>query len=212
MFGYFEDPFYEPYFGYRPVRIYHPFNVMNRYFNNLEHRLNSLFADAFEEELNNMIEDKSNTKDEQKEQKEEKPEEKSEDKKDLKENEKKNENYKPLIYGRSYSSQRMYNGNEKFEEIREQTNDGEKTYITKIKRIGNRWVQIDDVIDKEGKKITKETWHNVGENEIDSFENEWSLRRGIQEIGSKNEKPAIKTEVKEEKKEEPKEEEKKDQQ
>lgn len=212
MFGYFEDPFYEPYFGYRPVRIYHPFNVMNRYFNNLEHRLNSLFADAFEEELNNMIEDKSNTKDEQKEQKEEKPEEKSEDKKDLKENEKKNENYKPLIYGRSYSSQRMYNGNEKFEEIREQTNDGEKTYITKIKRIGNRWVQIDDVIDKEGKKVTKETWHNVGEDEIDSFENEWSLRRGIQEIGGKNEKPAIKTEVKEEKKEEPKEEEKKDQQ
>ena len=216
MFGYFEDPFYEPYFGYRPVRIYHPFNVMNRYFNNLEHRLNSLFADAFEEELNNMIEDKSNKKDEQKEQKEEKPEENSEFKKDLKETqkkiEKKNENYKPLIYGRSYSSQRMYNGNEKFEEIREQTNDGEKTYITKIKRIGNRWVQIDDVIDKEGKKITKETWHNVGENEIDSFENEWSLRRGIQEIGGKNEKPAIKTEVKEEKKEEPKEEEKKDQQ
>ncbi|KAH0802432.1 cysteine protease [Histomonas meleagridis] len=78
--------------------------------------------------------------------------------------------------------------------------------FSKIKRIGNRWVQVDEFVDKEGKKTTKETWHNVGEEEIDAFENEWSLRRGIEAIGSKNEeKPAIKSENTE-KKEEPKEE------
>ena len=95
-----------------------------------------------------------------------------------------------------------FNGNEKFEEIREQTTDGEKTYVSKIKRIGNRWVQVDEVVDKEGKKTTKETWHNVGEDEIDAFENEWSLRRGIEAIGSKSEqKPAIKSENNETKEE-----------
>ncbi|KAH0806826.1 cysteine protease [Histomonas meleagridis] len=201
MFGYFTDPFYDP-FEYRPIRIYHPFNAMNRYFNNLEHRLNSLFADAFDEEFNNMIEqDKPKEEKEQKEQKEEKPKEETQQK-----IVKKNENYIPQNYYRTYSSQRYFNGNEKFEEIREQTNDGDKTYISKIKRIGNRWVQVDEVVDKEGKKTTKETWHNVGEDEIDAFENEWSLRRGIEAIGSKNEeKPAIKSENTE-KKEEPKEE------
>ncbi|KAH0806825.1 cysteine protease [Histomonas meleagridis] len=201
MFGYFTDPFYDP-FEYRPIRIYHPFNAMNRYFNNLEHRLNSLFADAFDEEFNNMIEqDKPKEEKEQKEQKEEKPKEETQQK-----IVKKNENYIPQNYYRTYSSQRYFNGNEKFEEIREQTNDGDKTYISKIKRIGNRWVQVDEVVDKEGKKTTKETWHNVGEDEIDAFENEWSLRRGIEAKKKKNEeKPAIKSENTE-KKEEPKEE------
>ena len=41
----------------------------------------------------------------------------------------------------------------------------------------------------------------MGEDEIDAFENEWSLRRGIEAIGSKNEKPAVKFENKETKEE-----------
>ena len=211
MFGYFNDPFYDPFMEYRPIRIYHPFNAMYRYFDNLEHRLNSLFADAFDEEFNNMIEhDKPKEQKEQekpkeqKEQTEEKPKE-NEFKKELKDTQekmvKKIDNYRPQNYYRTYSSQRYFNGNEKFEEIREQTTDGEKTYVSKIKRIGNRWVQVDEVVDKEGKKTTKETWHNVGEDEIDAFENEWSLRRGIEAIGSKNEKPAIKSENNETKEE-----------
>lgn len=205
MFGYFRNPFYDPFMEYRPIRIYHPFNVMQRYFVNLEHRLNSLFADVFNEEYNNMIEqDKSKENKEQKEQEKPKEEQKeqpeeNEFKKDLKETQKKivkkNENYKPQNYYKTFSSQRYFNGNEKFEEIREQTSDGDKTYVSKIKRIGNRWVQVDEIVDKEGKKTTKETWHNVSEDEIDTFENEWSLRRGIEAIGSKNEeKPAIKSE------------------
>ncbi|KAH0785321.1 cysteine protease [Histomonas meleagridis] len=165
MFGYFTDPFYDPFVEYRPIRVYHPFNAMNRYFNNLERRLNSLFADAFDEEFNNMIE-----QDKPKEQKEEKPKE---------------------------------------EELKKFVNKlmmEKRLIFLNFKRIGNRWVQVDEVVDKEGKKTTKETWHNVGEDEIDAFENEWSLRRGIETIGSKNEeKPAIKSENTE-KKEEPKEE------
>ncbi|KAH0793174.1 cysteine protease [Histomonas meleagridis] len=218
MFGYFGDPFYDP-FEYRPIRIYHPFSAMNRYFDHLEQRLNTLFADAFDEEFHNMIEhEKPKEEKEQKEQKEEKPKEEKEEKpqdgefkKELKETQHKIydkiEHFRPKNYYSTYSSQRYFNGNEKFEEIREQTNDGEKTYISKIKRIGNRWCQVDEVVDKDGKKTTKETWHNVGEDEIDAFENEWSLRRGIEAIGSKEEKPAIKaenTEKKEEAKEETK--------
>ena len=101
---------------------YHPFNAMYGCFDNLEHRLCSLFADAFDEEFNNMIEHykpkEQKEQEKPKEQTEEKPKE-DEFKKELKDTQekmiKKIENYRPQNYYRTYSSQRHCNGNEKFE-------------------------------------------------------------------------------------------------
>jgi len=220
MFGSFYNPFFddEDYYYYRPMRIYHPFGLMDRYINNVERRMNSVFSNIFEEELNNMLENNYENQEEvhkkeevkkEEPKKEEPKKEESENnfKKDLKETQKRivQNRYVPHNYCKSYSTQSVYRNNEKFEEIREQTIQDDKTYITKIKRIDNRWVQVDEVIDKDGKKTSKETWHNVGEDEIDSFNDEWSLRRGI-EGKSKEEVPSIKSEQKEDKKEEKKEE------
>lgn len=212
MFGY--NPFYDDYYYYRPLRVYNPFSPMTRYMSRFEDRMNSLFSDIFEEEFNNLLEDHSNHKDnkdnkEHKEHKEHKADQESQLSKEVKETqgkivkskEEEEEKSIPNYYYKTYSTTRNYshNGKDKFEEIREQTNDGENTYISKIKRIGNRWVQVDEVIDKTGKKTTKETWHNISENEIESFENEWSLRKGIE--NQEEEIPKLKSEVKEESKE-----------
>lgn len=193
MFGY--NPFYDDYY-YRPIRVYNPFNSMTRYINHLERRMNSIFSDILENEFYNMIESKSNDNTNQEEEKS-KESELSKDvketqskivKKESKEKENPKSNYSTYLTEHNY----CYNGRDKFEEIREKTSDGDKTYVSKIKRIGNRWVQIDEVIDKEGKKTTKETWHNVSEDEIDSFENEWDLRNGIE--NESKEVPQIKNE------------------
>ena len=191
MFGY--NPFYDDYYYYRPIRVYNPFNSMSRYMTRLEDRMNSIFNDIFEEEFYNALEDKSKENDKgnkgNKENKENKESEISKEVKETqrnivksKEEEKEKEKPESNYYYKTFSTTRNYshNGKDKFEEIREQTSDGNNTYISKIKRIGNRWVQVDEVVDKEGKKTTKETWHNISENEIESFEDEWNLRKGIE--------------------------------
>ena len=221
MFGYFRNHFYDPflddyyndyndeedYYNYynlirrnKPIRIYHPFNLITEYFNNLENRMNSIF----QEEFNNMIENKSKEENKSNENKEE--ENKSKENKEENKNKEiktKEEIKKPEIYSKIYSIKNLIKNNQKFEEIREIITDEDKTYNIKIKRIGNRWVQIDNIINKEGKKITKETWHNVSEDEINKFEEEWSLRKNKIKLIKNNEnenkiennkKPSIKNE------------------
>lgn len=205
MFGY--NPFYDDYYYYRPLRVYNPFNSMSRYMNRLEDRMNSIFSDLFEEEFYKAFETQSKSKskenkenkENQKDNKENKESEISKEIKETQQNivkskEEEKRQLTPNYYYKTYSTTRNYchNGKDKFEEIREQTSDGDKTYISKIKRIDNRWVQVDEVIDKEGKKTTKETWHNISENEIESFENEWNLRKGIE--AESNPIPQIKSE------------------
>lgn len=195
MFGYY--PFYHDYY-YRPIRVYNPFDSMTRYINHLERRMNSIFSDIFENEFYNMIESKPTTNDNDNNNDNNKKEENSKESefsKEVKETQEKILQNESKDYSKtSYLTEHnyCYNGRDKFEEIREKTSDGDKTYISKIKRIGNRWVQIDEIIDKEGKKTTKETWHNVSEDEIDSFENEWDLRNGI--VNESKEVPQIKNE------------------
>lgn len=67
------------------------------------------------------------------------------------------------------------------EEVREKTYDSRTgdTIESQTRRIGDRWCRIDTTTSKDGHNITKETWHNVSDEETDSFKTEWVKRRGI---------------------------------
>jgi hypothetical protein len=51
--------------------------------------------------------------------------------------------------------------------------DGE-TRIATRRRLGDRWYENEVHVDKDGKKTERETWHNVGDSEIEAFKQEWS--------------------------------------
>jgi hypothetical protein len=51
--------------------------------------------------------------------------------------------------------------------------DGE-TRIATRRRLGDRWYENEVHVDKDGKKTERETWHNVGDSEIEAFKHEWS--------------------------------------
>jgi hypothetical protein len=42
--------------------------------------------------------------------------------------------------------------------------------------LGDRWYENEVHVDKEGKKTERETWHNVGDDDIESFTLEWNVR------------------------------------
>jgi hypothetical protein len=68
-----------------------------------------------------------------------------------------------------------FEGRGYIEEHREKVtgSDGEIRIVTR-RRLGDRWYENEILIDKEGKKTERETWHNVGDEEIEQFKNEWS--------------------------------------
>jgi hypothetical protein len=84
------------------------------------------------------------------------------------------------MYGRQYISQTRttFNGQDYVEEHREKVtgSDGE-TRIATRRRLGDRWYENEVVIDKDGKKNERETWHNVGDDDIDAFKLEWTEKQ-----------------------------------
>jgi hypothetical protein len=78
---------------------------------------------------------------------------------------------------RQYISQSRsrFNGRDYVEEHREKVTgaDGE-TRIATRRRLGDRWYENEVHIDKDGKKTERETWHNVGDSDIEAFKHEWS--------------------------------------
>ena len=72
------------------------------------------------------------------------------------------------------------NGPHMIEEVRERSVDsakGEKREVT-TRRLGNKWVQIESVTDKDGNKNTTERWHNVSEKQEEEFKKKWEEHRG----------------------------------
>jgi hypothetical protein len=84
------------------------------------------------------------------------------------------------IFGRQYIShtRTSFNGQDYVEEHREKVagSDGE-TRIATRRRLGDRWYENEVVIDKDGKKNERETWHNVGDDDIEAFKLEWSQKQ-----------------------------------
>jgi hypothetical protein len=74
-----------------------------------------------------------------------------------------------------------FDGRDYVEEHREKVTgaDGETRTATR-RRLGDRWYENEIHVDKEGKRTERETWHNVGDEDIDKFKLEWSDKHSNQ--------------------------------
>ena len=82
----------------------------------------------------------------------------------------------PIYYFESHS---RFDGEKLIEERKERKIDSEgKVHQTLKRRLGERWYETEQIEDKEGQIENKETWHNVSEEEIEQFKNEWISKSG----------------------------------
>ena len=85
-------------------------------------------------------------------------------------------NPKPFYYLESYSH---FDGEKIVEERKEQKVDSDGNIHNSLKRrLGDRWYETEQIKDKEGKTTVKESWHNVSEEDIDNFKEEWLTKSG----------------------------------
>ena len=214
MFGLFSDPFdyryapkhvvraYDPFFGYyyKPVgKNYDPFgiNSLGAYMHAMDQAFNQMFGYYDEED------EEQETSQEKKEtqNKEEKVENINTQETNTKENDNKvntetpkkevKKTEQPHYWSRSSVFSSHSSGG--VEEIREKTYDSKtgETVESQTRRIGDRWCRIDTVTDKEGSSKSKETWHNVADDEMEKFKKEWVSRRGLN--SKANDQKAIET-------------------
>ena len=85
-----------------------------------------------------------------------------------------------------FESHTERNGNDIVEEHRQcvTKSDGSVHVLTR-RRLGDRWYENETHTDKDGKRTSKDTWHNVADDQIDSFKQEWEKRHAL-----KQEQPA----------------------
>lgn len=91
-----------------------------------------------------------------------------------------------------YEGHSTYDGKNYVEEHRERVTDSEgKVHISQRRRLGDRWYENESITDSEGKTSTKESWHNVPEDQIEQFKLEWSKHHNYE---NKEKSPSIKNE------------------
>ncbi|OHT12814.1 cysteine protease [Tritrichomonas foetus] len=87
---------------------------------------------------------------------------------------KQNQNQNPFRNIYYYEGKSRYDGHNYVEEHRERLTDSEgKVHVTQRRRLGDRWYENESITDEEGKTLTKESWHNVPEDQIENFKLEW---------------------------------------
>jgi hypothetical protein len=76
-----------------------------------------------------------------------------------------------------YQTKSTFDGQNYIEEHRERVtgHDGEIRTVVR-RRLGDRWYESETHRDKDGKETERETWHNIADDEIDGFKEEWSLK------------------------------------
>jgi hypothetical protein len=86
-----------------------------------------------------------------------------------------------------------FNGRDYVEEHREKVTgaDGE-TRIATRRRLGDRWYENEVHVDKDGKRTERETWHNVGDEDIEGFKVEWNDKQSGK---AKFDQPAVTNEA-----------------
>ena len=179
MFGYFDDPFY---YGYRPIYYRPRVSVMDRYMADVARRLEELLDDdlffsrhvlepaksALEHAVKHGTEDKSETG--------EKAEGKARDPAAKPKQGKRSLPYHNYFF----ESRSSYNGKDYIEEHRERvTGEDGSVHTTTRRRLGDRWYENETHTDKDGKSTSKETWHNVPEDDIGKFKDEWSAKHSL---------------------------------
>ena len=183
MFGYFDDPFF---YGYRPrYYAYRPrLSVFDEYMASVAERLAELLEDeSFHARHGLEFEpDHSETK----------AKAESEAKSLYGSDEAPSAPAKPSKpsspasrRGYFFQSRSSFNGKDYVEEHRERvTDDDGSVHTTTRRRLGDRWYEQETHTDKDGKSTSKETWHNVPEESIESFKSEWSAKHGLKYEGS----------------------------
>lgn len=82
----------------------------------------------------------------------------------------------PVYYFESHSK---FEGDKIIEERKERIIDNEGKIHEKLKRrLGDQWYETEQIEDQEGHIENKETWHNVSEEDIESFKKEWISKSG----------------------------------
>ena len=192
MFGYFDDPFY---YGYRPMYYRPRISAFDRYMAHVAQRLEGLFDDdlsfrrprfdfkatkeALEHAMRHDAESEGETQD--KAAGEAKAQEDCKAPAAKPKQEKRSLPYR----GYFYESRSSYNGKDYVEEHRERVRgeDG-SVHTTTRRRLGDRWYENEIHTDKDGKSTSKETWHNVPEDKIEKFKDEWSAKHSLKHEGS----------------------------
>jgi hypothetical protein len=76
-------------------------------------------------------------------------------------------------------SQSRFDCQDYIEEHREKiTNPNGEIRIVSRRRLGDRWYENEILIDQDGKRTERETWHNVADEDIETFKHEWIEKRG----------------------------------
>jgi hypothetical protein len=98
----------------------------------------------------------------------------------------------PRVRTRQYlsSTHSTFNGRDYVEEHRERvTGANSETRIATRCRLGDRWDENEVHIDKTGKRVERETWHNVGDEAIEALKLKWSEKHPPSKVNTES-KPA----------------------
>ena len=191
MFGYFDSPFF---YGYRPrYYVYRPrVSMFDRYIANIASHLADLLDEvpakqqhslefekkkhALEMAMRRDAQDHSETK----------AKAEAAAKSLYGSDEAPSASPKPskkapvLRRGYFFESRSSFNGKDYVEEHRERVTDEDGgVHIKTRRRLGDRWYEQETHTDNEGKVSSKETWHNVPSEAIESFKSEWSSKHGL---------------------------------
>jgi hypothetical protein len=184
MFSLFWDqPLYNTYYAYDPFTFRRTPSRRSRYLNYLENQLASLINDEFDD-----FWDSPPSKQQPQQQKQvqhEQPQSQSqppanpagESQLGQQQQSTNLPDKKPRLTEYRFQSRATYNGRDYVEEHRERfTGEDGGVHVRTRRRLGDRWYELEDHTDADGKTSQRETWHNVGDDQIEAFKQEWTER------------------------------------
>jgi hypothetical protein len=182
MFSMFWDqPLYRTPYAYDPFGLNRIPSRRSRYLNYLENRLASLLNDEFDELWDSPARQaEKQVQHEQPQPQSQSPanppsEAQSQPQQQQPANPPEKKPRGPTEY--RFQSRATYNGRDYVEEHRERfTGEDGGVHVRTRRRLGDRWYEVEDHTDADGKKSQRETWHNVGDDQIEAFKQEWTER------------------------------------
>ena len=199
MFGLFSDPFYDPiddFFDFPSSYYYRPSFYDTPLYESIDQRLRQVLAEEFgiapryryypHIDILRRARQLQNQRDtDSKDHSEVKEKIKNEVETDAKKAEeaapKPTPKPKPQPFqSLFYESRSSYDGQNYVEEHREKVTDTDgKVHQTTRRRLGDRWYEAESITGDDGKTSTKETWHNVPEDQIEKFKSEWVEKHNL---------------------------------
>ena len=195
MFGILEYPPFGYGYGYEPMiarRFYRSRSPFDNYVSAVQRQLERILYDGLLDlcdDLGKEGAEEAATEGKKEQQEQQAPQEEQQEK----------EAAKQFSFSSISQSRRGRAMGELVEEHRERVVRGDGSVHTVTRRqIGDRWYVHESHSTKDGESSSKETWHNVPEDAIESFKSEWEEKKLLTDQ-RETEKPAIKEDAKPEK-------------